>query len=69
MGKLKRKPKSWRKTELKARQINSTFKILPQTIKFNHQHMLVDTTYFLCWKDFTCNSSYLHVTALEVSAL
>lgn len=49
--------------------MTSTFKNLPQTIKTNDQHMLVDTTCFLFGKDFTRVSSYLHVTALEVSAL
>lgn len=54
-GNQKGSPRTGGRQSRRPNKLTSTFKILPQTIKTNDQHMLVDTTYFLCWKGL-----YLH---------
>ena len=49
-GNQKGSPRGGGRPSRRPDKLTSTFKILPQTIKTNDQHMLVDTTCFLFWK-------------------
>lgn len=68
-GNEKGSPRAGGRQSRRPDKLTSTFKILPQTIKTNDHHMLWTPPIFFVAKDLTCVSSYLHVTALEASAL